>query len=307
MPQASALPFESTTVRTTKPTIRQTPATLRYLRRAFTWLGPRAPHVAAALAERVFRTPPPYKADAGEADALFFGDPLTIPFGAEELRGWSFGEGPAVLLVHGWGGRATQLRAFIEPLVSTGHRVVLFDGPGHGASGRGSSSLPEFGAAVGAALRAIGPVHAVIAHSMGGPATVLGLEQVESNPRLVFLAPPADVRDVTARFGRALHIPEHVVHLMERRIESRFLRPIASYDLPKLGASARSPLLVVHDTKDREVPFSDGERVARGWNAELVATSGLGHVRLLRDAGVVERAVSFVAARPMRADIELWA
>jgi hypothetical protein len=115
------------------------------------------------------------------------------------------------------------------------------------------------------------------------------------------------VRDVTARFGRALHIPEPVVRLMERRIESRFLRPIASYDLPKLGASARSPLLVVHDTTDREVPFSDGERVARGWNAELVATSGLGHVRLLRDASVVERAVSFVAARPMRADIELWA
>lgn len=296
MTQVSQLPEESTTVRA-QPRTKKVPTSLRTLRRTFEWLGPLAPEIAAVLAERVFRTVPPYRQEPGERDALFFGDPMAIPFGTSTLRGWAFGEGPTVLLVHGWGGRGTQLRGFIEPLVNTGHRVVVFDGPGHGANGRSSSSLPEFGAAVAAVVRAVGPVHAVIAHSMGAPATVLGLEHQPSAPRLVFLAPPADVRDVTARFGRMLHIPPDVVRLMERRIEERFLRPIASYNLPSRGLQAKSPLLVIHDTTDREVPFDDGERVARGWSAELVATTGLGHVRLLRDADVIGRAVSFVSAR----------
>lgn len=296
MTQALSHVSKSTTVRT-QSRAKKVPSTLRTLQRTFEWLGPIAPEIAAVLAERVFRTVPSYRQEPGESDAFFFGDPIAIPFGTSSLRGWTFGEGPTVLLVHGWGGRATQLRGFIEPLVNTGHRVVLFDGPGHGANGRSSSSLPEFGAAVAAVVRAVGPVHAVIAHSMGGPATVHGLEHQRLSPRLVFLAPPADARDVTARFGRMLHIPPDVVRLMERRIEGRFLRPIASYDLPSRGSDAKSPLLVIHDTTDREVPFEDGQRVARGWGAELVATTGLGHVRLLRDADVIARTISFVSAR----------
>lgn len=287
---------KSTTVRA-GASRKRSATPLRWLRRGFSWLGPRAPHLTAALAEQVFRTPPPYRADPSEDDALFFADPFRVPFGHRELAAWSFGEGKTVLLVHGWGGRATQLRAFIAPLVESGHRVVLFDGPGHGRSGRGRSSLPEFGAAVAAVLREIGPVHAIIAHSMGAAATALGLEQTAGAARLVFIAPPAEVRDVTSRFGRALAIPPEVVALMERRIESRFLRPIASYDLPRWPARERSPLLVIHDEKDREVPFTDGSRVARGWGAPLVATRGLGHVKLLRDPEVVARAVTFVVER----------
>lgn len=286
---------ESTTVRATRSRPRRrAPAGLRWLQRSFAWLGPRAPHLTAALAERVFRTPPPYRAGAEEADAFFFGDPFKVRFGTRELQAWAFGEGKTVLLVHGWGGRATQLRSFLEPLVQTGHRVVVFDGPGHGESGRGLSSLPEFGAAVAAVLREVGEVHAIIAHSMGAAATALGLEQVGGTPRLVFIAPPAEVRDVTSRFGRALRIPSEVVALMEKRIESRFLRPIASYDLPRWPSRDKPPLLVIHDEDDREVPFEDGNRVARGWNAPLHVTSGLGHVKLLRHPEVIDRTVSFV-------------
>jgi pimeloyl-ACP methyl ester carboxylesterase len=57
-----------------------------------------------------------------------------------------------------------------------------------------------------------------------------------------------------------------------------------------------APLLVIHDEDDREMPIRSGELVARSWpRAELVRTSGLGHRRILRDAGVIERTVEFVA------------
>mgnify|MGYP000877277770 CR=1 FL=1 len=294
----SAQPLKSTTVRASRRRRARLPASFVWLRRTFAWLGPRAPALSAALAERVFRTPPPYRSEAGERDALYFGDPLRVDFAGRALQAWSFGEGPTVLLVHGWGGRATQLRAFIDPLVRAGHRVVLFDGPGHGASGAGASSLPQFGAAIAAVIRAVGPVHGIVAHSMGAPATVLAMEQVGGSPHLVFIAPPAELRDVTARFGRAFAIPKDVVTRMERRIERRFLRPMEAYDLPRWAARSGSALLVIHDTLDREIPFTDGERVARSWRAPLFATTGLGHVKLLREPAVVDRAVAFVTAAP---------
>ncbi|MBK6516554.1 MAG: alpha/beta fold hydrolase [Polyangiaceae bacterium] len=132
---------------------------------------------------------------------MLLADAVEVPAGLGVLRGWSFGEGPAVLLVHGWGGRGAQLRGFIEPLVSRGRRVVLFDAPGHGARGTGTSSLPQIGAAVAAMLAAIGPVAGVIAHSMGGPATALALERSRLRPRLAFIAPPAELKNATRRGG----------------------------------------------------------------------------------------------------------
>jgi pimeloyl-ACP methyl ester carboxylesterase len=38
-------------------------------------------------------------------------------------------ENPAVLLVHGWGGNAAQMRAFVFPLLSAGYRVIAYDRP----------------------------------------------------------------------------------------------------------------------------------------------------------------------------------
>src|SRR5262244_2928279 len=37
--------------------------------------------------------------------------------GPHHLTTWEFGEGPAVLLVHGWNGGAAQMQGFIRPLV----------------------------------------------------------------------------------------------------------------------------------------------------------------------------------------------
>ena len=50
------------------------------------------------------------------------------------------------------------------------------------------------------------------------------------------------------------------------------------------------PLLVVHDKDDRETAWQDGADIASRWpHAELHTTTGLGHVRILRDSAVVER------------------
>jgi pimeloyl-ACP methyl ester carboxylesterase len=276
-----------------KPRRAAVPLGVRVLREGFSRLGPSMPALAGRVAEHLFRTPPKYRGSEGERDALTFADPLEVRFGETVIRGGSFGEGPAIVLVHGWGGRGTQLRDLVEPIVNAGYRAVLFDGPGHGATGGHQSSLPEMAAAVGAVLDAVGPVRAVIAHSMGGPSVALALERARLPERLVFIAPPARLSGATRAFARALHLPEIVRRRLEARIEQRFLRKLEDFEVERCVSPL--PLLVIHDRDDREVPFSDGVRVARAWpGAELVETRGLGHVRILRDRDVIAHAIDFV-------------
>ena len=71
--------------------------------------------------------------------------------------------------------------------------------------------------------------------------------------------------------------------------------------LTGLAVGQSAPLLVIHDQDDRDVPPHHGAAVAASWpGAQLVETTGLGHSRILRDAGVVAQAVSFIAEAPTR-------
>jgi hypothetical protein len=54
------------------------------------------------------------------------------------------------------------------------------------------------------------------------------------------------------------------------------------------------PVLVVHDTDDREVPYADGPRLAEVFGARLLTTNGLGHRRILFAREVVAAAVEFI-------------
>ena len=54
---------------------------------------------------------------------------------------WGRGE-RAVLLLHGWQGRASQFAPLVRELVAEGFRVTSFDAPAHGASGGQGKGQP---------------------------------------------------------------------------------------------------------------------------------------------------------------------
>src|SRR5512140_1656761 len=134
-----------------------------------------SPALAARAGARLFLRVPRVPRPRGEAAAfLASGESSPVPHAGRRLAAWTWGRGPAVVLVHGWGGRVAQMRAFVPSLVAAGHRVVVFDGPAHGASGGRSTSIPAFADAIAAVVRATG-ARAVIAHSMGGASTLLAV------------------------------------------------------------------------------------------------------------------------------------
>ena len=150
-----------------------------------------SPPLAAWGLERLFRTPKRQAIPAHEQSWLSRAQYAQIQVGVYRVATWSWGSGPTVLLVHGWGGRGSQLGAFIEPLVSRGYRVVAFDAPGHGRTNGTMSSLPEISQTVASLARHLGPVHTIIAHSVGAAATTLALRSPLEVQRLVYVALPA--------------------------------------------------------------------------------------------------------------------
>ena len=63
----------------------------------------------------------------------------------------------------------------------------------------------------------------------------------------------------------------------------------------RLAPSMEAPLLVIHDSQDREIEVENGIHLASVWpGAGLEITSGLGHRRILRDERVLSRTAEFL-------------
>jgi pimeloyl-ACP methyl ester carboxylesterase len=274
-------------------------------------LGAAAPGLAAAWGERLFLTPRrPRRSRTAEA-VLARGQQRMVKLAGEKVAVWSWGEGPRVLLVHGWSGYGGQLTAFVAPLVEAGFSVVTYDAPGHGVSSGRTSSLPELAEMVGEVAHATGGPYAVVAHSLGAAATAVAVKDGLKVERAVFVSPPADPRWGIQWFGEWLGLPEEVRRGMAARIEARFGIALRELALPNFVPFLKGvpPLHIFHDVGDREVPLTAGEAVARVWpGARLTRTEGLGHHRILYAPQVLEAAVAFLAeARDARPSLEVLA
>jgi len=273
---------------------------LSFIRSTLRVLVRTAPSLAAIVGEWLFFTPPPPRRSSGLL-ALREAEPMAVAVNGHRVAAWRWGRGPAVALLHGWGGQAAQLTSFVEPLVARGFSVIALDAPGHGRSGRGRSSAPQFARALRAVADSVGGLHGVVAHSLGAAAVALALRDGLRVARVVLLAaaaePPTWVERFAARFG----LPPHVVDEMRRRSERRIGMSWTELNVPALARGFEAPALLVHDRLDLEVPIADAAAIAAAWpGATLVETRGLGHNGLLRDPAVTTRAAEFLAAAAAR-------
>ena len=220
------------------------------------------------------------------------------------VRGHVWGTGPAVYLVHGWGGRGSQLAPYVEPLVAEGFRVVMFDAPAHGDSdpgpaGPGRTHGVEFGKALDAVFAKYGPAEAVIAHSLGTISTYLTLRfGWLSTRRLVLLAPMVAAAPLFDQFQRALGFGARTRRAFDRHLDAFVGIPMAEFDARYQAARVDPvPTLVVHDRGDRQTPWADAVRLVESLpDARLVTTDGLGHRRILKDAAVIREVMAFLRA-----------
>jgi len=264
------------------------------------------PELAGAWAERMFLTPPRARDAAASALDLIDARNTYLEHKRRLISTWRWGsrDAPAVLLAHGWGGNAAQMRPFVFPLLQAGYRVIAYDQPAHGVSEGRLTGLPDFADVLAEVAAHHGDVQAVIAHSLGAAAAAISLANGKTSfSKIVLVSPPSDLIGYSRRFARWHWIPEPVRKHMQKAIEERYGVRWDELEVPRIAPRMSAQALVIHDRDDRLMPWAHGATVARHWpGARLLSTDGLGHRRILADERVTNAAADFVAGRATVAD-----
>jgi len=264
------------------------------------------PELAGAWAERMFLTPPRARDAAAAALDLIDARSTLLEHKGRHVAMWRWGsrDAPAVLLAHGWGGNAAQMRPFVFPLLQAGYRVIAYDQPAHGVSEGKLTGLPDFADVLSAIALHHGGVEAVIGHSLGAAAAAVSLSSGKTFfGKVVLVSPPSDLVGYSRRFARWYWMPEPVRRAMQKAIEERYGVRWEDLEVPRVAPRLAAQALVIHDRDDRMMPWMHGASVARHWpGTRLPTTSTLGHRRILADERVTRAAADFVAGRASLVD-----
>jgi pimeloyl-ACP methyl ester carboxylesterase len=244
-----------------------------------------------------WRTPISARARDRHAGWLAEATPISLNMDGRRLAGYRAGDGPTVLLVHGWSDRAASLGAFVGPLVERGFTVAGIDLPGHGDSPGGRTNAFAMAETLRGIERELGGVDAIIAHSIGALVTILELGNDLDARAVALIAPLVRADRAVEHFAGQLRLSHRARRALRTDIESRFGSDVwdqlaADLIAPQIDV----PALIVHDESDPETEWSDSSLLAEAWpGARLVTTQGLGHYRVVRDENVVDEISNFIA------------
>jgi pimeloyl-ACP methyl ester carboxylesterase len=205
-------------------------------------------------------------------------------------------ENKNILLVHGWESRGTQLFGLIEGLVAKGYSVVAIDMPGHGHSKGDTSNAYVFSQAVVLAQQVLGHFHAIIGHSMGAGATSIAVGKGVSTDKMVLISGPSSIENVLRHFTNLVGLNNKTTNNFIAAIGRLVGIPASEMDATQLLQHCDVPTLLIHDDGDREVPYSESERLSQVIkNSQFLTTQGFGHRKILKSELVIQTIHDFVS------------
>ncbi|RWU17917.1 alpha/beta hydrolase [Pseudomonas alkylphenolica] len=265
--------------------------TLSWIRSVNGTLGRLAPEHIAGKMHRAFLTPRNLPPREWELPLLARAERITLRFGLSALR---WGQGPTVLLMHGWEGRPTQFASLIETLVQAGYTAVSLEGPAHGHSPGNQADVVLFARALLEAAAELPPLKAVIGHSMGGASVMLALQWGLRAEAAVSVAAPAQLLGVLRRFAKHLGLPTRARAAFVRQVERGVGIPLGRLDVS--GYQLDIPALIIHAEDDRLVPASEAQVIHQAWfDSRLLLLPEGGHQRVLSAPQVIEGVLALLA------------
>lgn len=199
-----------------------------------------------------------------------------------------------VLLVHGWSGRGTQMYKLADKFLENGFMTISFDGPAHGQSTGKTTMMNEFIIAIKFIEEKYGPFEIAVGHSLGGMAVLNAIKQGFNVKKSVIIGSGDIISDIISNFLSKLELSQKIGNKMKQYFLKKFGENIDNFSASVAAADVNIPVLVVHDTNDKEVPVSCAYNIRKNLiNSEILVTNDLGHTRILKDNVVIKRVVEF--------------
>lgn len=254
---------------------------------------------AAEKAFELFCTP--YTSNKTKAPAVFDkAEKLHLKFENYQLVGyrWNHPQPKKALILHGFSSTVKKFDHFVMPLVKKGYEVIAFDAPAHGDSSGKTANAFQYRDAIKAVYEKFGPIHSFIAHSFGGLALSLFMEeqQYQENKKLVLIAPASETETAVNSFAAFLNIDDEVKAEMNNIIRERSGRQLHEISIRHAAQKIKAEVLWIHDEDDDVTPWADAEKIQQDNhpNFQFMLTKGLGHRRIYRDNKVKKAIMEFL-------------
>jgi pimeloyl-ACP methyl ester carboxylesterase len=258
---------------------------------------------AAAKAFELFCTPQPRKSKT--APGIFeTAEKLRFSLEGIRLNGWRWNDNETkeplkrILIIHGFESSAFNFDRYIRPLLKKGYEVLAFDAPAHGKSGGKQITAPLYSKVIREICGRYGPVQSFMAHSFGGLALSLALEEMphDKSCHAALIAPATETVTAIDSFFKLLQLDPAIRVEFENIIREKGKVEPSWYSISRAMENIRATVLWVHDEEDDTTPINDIEKLrSKNFsNIEFVITKGLGHRRIYRDNAVVKKIVSFL-------------
>ena len=192
------------------------------------------------------------------------------------------GEGPKVLLLHGWESSTARWHALFPLLREAGYDIYALDAPAHGKSGGKKFNVFMYCQTLHAYFDHLGFAQDVwIGHSGGGMAAIYynASEQFTYAPqRIVSLAVPGELEDFINTFCNYVGVNERVKFGIEHRFHRKLDFYFSDINFKEFVKQVRVPGLIIHDTEDEVAPVEGAHCMHANWKgSKLVVTRKLGH------------------------------
>ena len=272
---------------------------LSYIRTKFKLLTSISKKKAAAKAFELFCTP--QRRNIKPLPKIFeLAEKLQFKLDGMLIQGWRWNHSAErkVLILHGYESSVTNFDRYVKPLIKNGYEVLAFDAPAHGRSGGKKINAPLYKRMILEIHKRFGPVQSYVAHSFGGLAVSLAVEEISHTEayKLVLIAPATETSTSVDTFFKFLQLAPVLRTEFERIIIKAGGVSSEWYSIRRAMKHIRAKVLWVQDEDDEITPMSDVLKVkAENYpNIEFVITKGLGHRRIYRDNKVVKLVVEFL-------------
>jgi len=274
---------------------------LGYYRLKFKLLELISPKIAAKEAFELFCTPYSRKRKSEAPEAFKMAEKVSLSVHNNTVQGFKWvpeqTKGIKILIVHGFDSRSYRFDKYIEPLVNEGLEVFAFDAPGHGLSSGKTINALLYRDMILKAIEDHGPFDGIMAHSFGGIAVSLAIEELQSNlpKRLILIAPSTETTRSVTDFSPFLHLSKKLKNELENLILEISKYPVSWFSVARVIQKATVRTLWIHDLKDNITPYEDMKHL-RELNlphVEFLITEGLGH-SLYREDEIVDKIIMFL-------------
>lgn len=245
----------------------------------------------------------PYSGKPKRKEPLFFkrGKKINIIYQGNKINGWHFVPSKPneqkVLVLHGFDSCAYKSETIITSLFNSGYEVFAFDTLGHGTSDGKTINAKQYAEIINLINNEFGKMYAFVAHSLGGLAASLALEEFKiSIQKFVLIAPATETTRAIDNFFKFLKMPLHLKPEIDKLIVEVSGHEASYFSVSRVMKMNKTKTLWVHDENDFICPIEDVFPVQQLQlpNIEFYFTQKLGHNLIYRNKEVLAKIIHFL-------------